>query len=377
MPRGIISALLILYKDTPMQTTLPDPRTYYLGSAVNPLHGRLLDLLAMRAGNARDQVHTLWDTDLRQALSQGENASILQTFDHVPSALAWQLLNEQLADILASCPHPDGNALVFALPLALVIGASNDLTLPAQWPNITLVHDFLQTQAIFGSSAQIHLAPGLYAAENIQNILWSDWWAWGQNPSQNCPANAHQLFIQRGSEQVSLRFIVGVAVNPALPVRDISQWGIAFSHGLGEQLAQEDLNLFVVPRSPQALPRALYQGGQVAREMGLQLFSSHVIRRFRQDIGEPAVTISVHDDQTLRIRFANPFNLGHADTYTWPLNAGDSLGLIAAQVAELLDECRLENVTVLTEQQATQVTPPISRPNVIMLKQVSPHDGAA
>lgn len=361
-----------------MQTTLPDPRSYYLGSAVNPLHGYLLDLLAMREGNARHQVRTQSDAQLRTALSQGDDEQITDTFTHAPSAQGWQLFNEQLGQVLSTCPHPEGEALVFALPLALVIGASNDMTLPAQWPALDAITDFLHQYQVFGDRSQLYVAPGLYAAEQLQQTPWSAWWEWGQHPKDACPTQASTLFIQRGSEQVSLRFLVGVVVRPQQqPIRDISHWGIAFSKLLGEQLAQEELNLFVVPRLPYALPRALSYGGQIVREMALQLFASNVIRRLRQDIGEPAVNISVHTDQTLRIRFANPFNPGHADTYTWPLGAGDSLALIAAQIGELLDECRLDNVTVQTELQAVEVVSPISRPNVFMLKQVPTDSGVA
>ena len=64
-------------------------------------------------------------------------------------------------------------------------------------------------------------------------------------------------------------------------------------------------------------------------------------------VGEPNVTVSAASDQTIRVRLTSPFDDLFNPTYGWSLTPCDELGQIERSILELLEEARVERITVM------------------------------
>jgi hypothetical protein len=106
-----------------------------------------------------------------------------------------------------------------------------------------------------------------------------------------------------------------------------------------------------VARSPLA---ALQQGRAAQRDIGAQLFASNAIRRLRASVGEPSAVISAHrcaaapGGGELRLSLSSSFDPRQAEGFRCPLFAGDRAIDVAAMLADLMRDCRVTGVRVLS-----------------------------
>jgi hypothetical protein len=151
---------------------------------------------------------------------------------------------------------------------------------------------------------------------------------------------------------VHLRFLAGVAVTaadaPGFPETsgNIGAWGMPFTRALAAQLGQPGLSLLPIPRPPMSHLRAMEAGKFAANELGLQLFLSTALRKFRSRVGEAEAAVAACRDGSLRIRLSSPFDASLSQEYAWMLQPGDDMATVSSSVFSLLEECRVTNVQI-------------------------------
>jgi hypothetical protein len=101
---------------------------------------------------------------------------------------------------------------------------------------------------------------------------------------------------------------------------------------------------------------AIYLAADAGRaaqiELAFSLFLSNAVRQFRMAVGDPSVVLSAHrtDDGSgeLRVSLSSVFDESMLEGFRWPLYPPDDLTKIVNKINELLDECRLSDVNVLS-----------------------------
>jgi hypothetical protein len=151
-----------------------------------------------------------------------------------------------------------------------------------------------------------------------------------------------------------LRLLVGSAL--AAPgvdlLRDtrVGAWGMPLAHALARQLAIPGVTLLALPRAPQSLVNAVWNGRNVQREVSAQLFASNAIRKLRAAVGEPVAVVSAHrcaGGGELRLSLSSPFDPREAEGFRCPLYPFDRVGDVAAMLVDLMRDCRVTDIRTL------------------------------
>jgi hypothetical protein len=218
------------------------------------------------------------------------------------------------------------------------------------------VRALLQEKGALGQARNFGLASALCSAKAVEGVAPSRLYriACGREEAAGAldlpPAD---LLTVTAHEAVHLRFLAGVAVTPGHAPSfletgaDVGAWGLALTRELSEQLQVPGLSVLPIPRPPANLFQAPALGRQAREELAFQAFVSRVLRRFRAEVGEPAVTIASLASGEVGVRFASPFDPARVEIHRWRLTPLDSIERVQGSIADLLRDCRLENVAVL------------------------------
>jgi hypothetical protein len=87
-------------------------------------------------------------------------------------------------------------------------------------------------------------------------------------------------------------------------------------------------------------------------ELGLQLFLSDALRKFRARVGEASAVIAAYADGSVRTGLSSPFDASLSAEYVWKLQPGDDVAAVASSIFSLLEECRVMDVQVAEGVQA-------------------------
>lgn len=351
---------------------LPEPRAFYHGDAINPLHQLLLQFVGADA-RMRSVLRSELYRELGDMLDMAEDDDIARAISASPSDEALRWLGDTLDEWLDDAGRQGQQPLrLFALPVVFVLGATSDVRLPAKVERPEAVAGVLEATGALGAGAQVAVAGNLVSPEGLERIAKSRWLSLLQAAESPAGLRAPELpgsdlFVPMNGEEVALRFMVGVARGGDGVFGDAARHGLALAHLFADQYGRDELTLFAIPRAAQPIHRALASGRTLVAEIGLQIAASSAIKKLRDQVGDPLVSIAAHTPGQIRIRFANPANLGHADTYRWNLTPTDSLPAITQIIVDLLEECRIEEVVFHSEVLAADAPEPTSKP-VIWLK---------
>ncbi len=155
-----------------------------------------------------------------------------------------------------------------------------------------------------------------------------------------------------------LRLLAGTAL--ARPGADlfgdarVGAWGMPFARELGRALGVGGVSVLALPRAPQRPLRAVAAGRAAQREVSAQIFASNALRRLRGSVGEPVAVISAHraadapGGGELRLSLSSVFEPRDAEGFRCPLHPLDRVGDVAAMLQDLLRDCRVTDVRVLS-----------------------------
>ncbi|WP_043648870.1 hypothetical protein [Chitinilyticum litopenaei] len=333
---------------------LPDPRQYPRVNPSNPVIRALMSFLtekdaALRAGK-RQQLADLLDELLLSRDHPALNAALTQA----PSQDAWLSLWDLLLERVEGPASTGAAALPFAIPLILVAGSKNDITL-ADHLDANAVQAILREQGLLRADAVITLSGALVHADTLAAINPAQLRQWRDNhdASQPLPADLPATALTFKNEGVFLRYLVGVVrqeagAEPALRLGgQVGNWANALAKLVGDTLAQDGLTLFPIPRAPQGLLAAQDGARQTQLEIRLQVAASNALRSIRSKGRTPVVCIASHEPAEVRISFSAQEDSERWEGYVWPLAPGDRVEAIQQYALELFQECQVSDVRLI------------------------------
>ena len=335
-----------------MAPPIPDPRRYGDGTQANEL-----ERLAGRAVLRRR---------LRELLSGGDDAQITAALRAARSPAAYARLWEAVCD----AAHHVGDeredvsivARVFALPLVIITGSRRPASLPGVVPDIAAVTALFEQHGALGATRNFGFGNALCSLATVAAIRPSEIYAWSQElGSAGRDLASSDIAIDVPGEKVHLRYLVGAGIAPAAEpsfvetASNIGAWGMPLTRLLAAQIGQSGVEVLPMARPPLDLLRAGQAGRTAQLDAAFNLFVSNAVRRFRGATGDPVVVISAHDDGDIRVSFSSQFDDAMLEGFRWPLHPLDDLARITGSIAELLDECRVNDV-----QSALKVLPALN-----------------
>ena len=354
---------------------IPDPRVF--PEHVDATQAPLLDLaqasLAAPSTLRSDEIDRALVPALVERLRSGHGQQLADLVASAPSvALArhlWRRLIEAWRE--ASLPT-DGEGLggtVFALPLVIVAGChageppvGSEMTIAGVIAEGALLAAILRTHGALAGNQAFALSRALASADALDVARLPDLLAW-QRLAAGEAVNGLDLpptpiAVPSGHEGVHLRFLVGTALaapgTDLLADTDTSRWALPLASEIAGQLAVPGLSALALPGPPQAPLSALQHGRAAQREVGAQLFASNALRRLRAAVGEPIAIVSAHrcpaapSGGELRVSLSSTFDARQAEGFRCPLFPTDRASDVAAMLIDLLRDCRVADVRVLT-----------------------------
>jgi hypothetical protein len=350
---------------------IADPRIF--PSAVDPAFAlqveRATASLASSSTSGADHYDALVGSDIARALSAGNGMWLAGLLAATPSATVARQLWRQLVaawDRAAGSERGAVGIALFAMPIVIVAAqpaAGPERRLEGVLPDIERLRMTLLEHGALAGNRSIALSNGLASSDAIDASRLPGLLTWTRLPDASCTAPLHAIEpvpiqLVAGEQTVHLRFIIGTALAapgaPLLADSHVGRWGVPFARELARQLSTADLTVLALPRAPRPPLPALHEGRTAQREVSAQLFASNAIRRLRTSVGEPSAVISAHRCPTslgggeLRLSLSNAFDLRRAEGFRCPLFANERVGDVAAVLLDLLHDCRVTDVHVLS-----------------------------
>jgi hypothetical protein len=341
---------------------LPDPRIYPTGNIKNSVIAQLNAVLAENDMQRRQEKQASLVFLLNQYLEQDKQEALVVALSLAPSQFAYQYLWDTIKSLVmpADALH---QAQIFALPLIIVAGAPHPVTLPAKLTDIAPILQQLKNSHIIHEDADIFLSAQLYTGDTLAGISLPQLYRWQQAlqyASGGLPINLTAEPISLTKQGVFLRYLLGVAMrNPDIPTpikldQEVSSWGLAIAESIQQDLQQEGLTLFAIPRQPQALLEALDTGQHIYLDIAMQVFASDAIKKYRDQRKTPTASIACHENHEVKLIISSIETPSLWEGFVWPLQALDHPADIGQQMQSLLQECQLEEIVLLTGIQPAQ-----------------------
>lgn len=340
---------------------LPDPRRFEARSGPGRRFVPLDDLAAQSLAAETSQVAGALDAQLGAALGNvldaGDGAALAALVEGAPSLPVQRKHWRTLAARLAGDGSPPSVGLVpFVIPV-VIVAASNDgnAELPAVLDAPGGLARLLVEHGALGGCTTFSLSPQLVGASALaldQLPAWTQATVAADTPLDLTPA---PMTIER-QQGAYLRFLAGIAVSsPARVDGDATfdRWAAALSRAITTGLARPGVTVLALPRPPAPLLQGLMRGRAAHREVAAQLFASESLRTLRASVGEPVAILSAHrcadapGGGELRLSLSSPFSPRDAYGFRCPLQPAEGVADAAAMLAELLDDCRVQDVRTL------------------------------
>ena len=342
-----------------LSPVLPDPRQYPESSPSN-----MLIHYAQSIANAPSQDdRAMWQESLRATLAEmlerNELLPVSVALAMVTSQALYQVLWDALRDV-AERPDSGRHAVVFAVPVVLVVGSRTQVTLPATLADVDGLNALFRQHGLFPDGAEAWLSGKLLHPDSVVGIPSTQIFRLTrelQDAASGVPLDLPPAAVTAKDEGVFLRYLLGVAIQqegaPA-PVKlggSVGAWGVPLMKFLGEQLKTDGVTLFPIPRPPMALMQAIVAGNFVRLEVALQVFASTQIRQLRDQGQEPVAIVSSHDNGELHFTISAEGNAKDWGGFVWPLAAQDVVAQIETNFRMLMAECHVRDVRVVPQVQ--------------------------
>jgi hypothetical protein len=339
---------------------LPDPRRYAACAT-----DEVLVQWAQKSAAGDDEARSALLSSVRERLGAGRDDELLGALRRVPSATVgaclWELVCRAV-DEGDAADHRGVVARIFAFPVLLVAAARESAVLPGTLPDMDEIRALLERHGALGATRNFGLGNALVTKDALEAVKPSVVYRWTRDwsgPPRDLPPAAIRL-RHRGREEVHLRFIVGAGITPAEApslvetASNIGAWGLPLARALVRQLAQPGPEVLALPRPPLSLLRAPLAGRWAEIDTAWHLFVSNTVREFRASVGEPTVRVSAHEEPggmgEVRVSMSSALDDTVLEGFRWPLHPFDDLRRIETVIAELLRECRVNDVRFVPER---------------------------
>ena len=338
---------------------LPDPRQYPESSPSNMLIHYAQSIVGARTEDDR----AMWRDSLRAALIEMLEREELLSLSVALAMVTSQHIYRELWDALrdaAERPDSGRHAIIFAVPLVLVIGSKGKATLPERIADVDALNQLFRQHGLFTEGAEVFLSGKLLHPDSVVGIHSAQIYRYTRqlvDAARGLPLALAAAPIIAKDEGVFLRYLIGVAIREdgaAAPVKlggNVGTWGVPLMNFIGEQLKTDGVTLFPIPRPPMPLMQAIVAANFARLEVALQVFASTQIRQLR-DLGqEPVAIMSSHENGELHITVSAAGNEKDWGGFVWPLAAQDDVSLIESQFRMLMTECQVSDVRIVPEIQ--------------------------
>jgi hypothetical protein len=339
---------------------LPDPRCF-AAAHTNPLQKLAEKIVAESDAMQRERFREELQQDLRQTMRAGRDDLLSAALTEVSSPEAGSCLWDAVDQAL-NTPADDKAGLVaslFALPIVFVSAGPEGREVPGVVKDARKLARVLEEHGALGVHQNFGLNPALCADTSVEAFSLSRLYALLRRVEAErvdiWPDLIPAEIELNGQERVDLRFVTGIVVagvnapSLASTASDVSRWGMPFSKELISQITPRGVTLLPIPRPPSGLLKALYRGHRSREEVAFQTFISRVVRDMRSSVGEPAITLTAVEPQTIEIHVAAAIGGEMATTHRWQLHPLDQLPSVSRSILELLAEMQVERVTVVEE----------------------------
>lgn len=348
-----------------------DPRPPVDASAASASARRLFDLAERSLSAPTGELAATCDADivdgLREHLAGRGETTLAALFEDAPSVAVHRHLWRLLVTRALVGDSVDAGLAVrwFAIPIVLVAGVAGAevacVRVPAVLKSASAIRELLREHGALGGNETFALANALVAADAIDLAelprLVQAATRLSDGNALAAPDLAPAAIEVRG-EAAHLRFIVGTAIAaPGAGLFDAQHtgsWGAAIARTLMADLATPGVSVLALPRPALSLPAAVAHGRAAQREVAAQLFASNALRQLRASVGEPAAVISAHAASDapgggeLRLSLSSPLSPRDAQGFRCPLFAGERVHDVATMLVDLLRDCRVTDVRVIS-----------------------------
>jgi hypothetical protein len=348
---------------------LPDPRRPPDAEEAAPeaaaLHALAARSLSAATGQDADALDAAIASKLDAMLAGGDGAGLAAVLDSAPSLAVHRHLWRSLSRLARTVREADDRlgVTLFAIPIVIVTVASGrneaSTRLPGVVPNVDALVTVLREHGALAGNQSFALSNALVSAdaigvERLPALLASRSLGDGAAPLALTPAPIDAT----AGERAHLRFLVGSALAAAaadlLADAGVGRWGMPLAKSLISQLSTPAASVVALPRAAMALPAAVAQGRAAQREVSAQLFASNALRELRASVGEPVAVISAHEAPDapgggeLRLSLSSPLSPRDAQGFRCPLYAGERVSDVATMLMDLLRDCRVADIRVLS-----------------------------
>ncbi|TCW33769.1 hypothetical protein [Gulbenkiania mobilis] len=339
--------------------TLPDPRQYHPARMEsNRLLHYTTSVLSAASDAAARQAREDLVAVLGEMLERDEMLAISVALAMAPSQEGYKILWQALRQAVET---PAGrHAVVFAVPLVLVVGTKNKATLPDRIADVDGLNALLREHGVFRQGAEVFLSGKLLHPDALVGISAGQLYRYTRqlvDAARGLPLDLQAAPIVAKEEGVFLRYLVGVAIQeeddePAVSLGGgVGSWGMPLMKFLAEALKTEGVTLFPIARPPLPVMQAIVAGNTARLEVALQVFASTQIRKLRETGQQPVAIASAHESGELHFTLSSSGDERNWEGFVWPLSALDSVPLIESNFRQLMAECRVEDVRVLERVQ--------------------------
>jgi hypothetical protein len=343
--------------------SMPDPRAFplYDSANSNPLIDIALEALATEQSVVQQRLDESLVVHMAQALREKNVATIADALARAPNLEVLRHLTRRTAEAHVAAGRTSGDAdlpaTVFAIPLIIVAGSSNPTQIPGAAPDVSELiaamkgNGALRNNQSFALSNSLMSAATLALAQLPETLNW-----WSAAPGVPIAVAPSRMNVPGGQETAFLRFMIGSALAGPnvnlLTERDTGKWGMPFTQALSKQLTAPNLTVLAMPRPPTSPLAALLVGQAAQRDVAMQLFLANAIRKFRERVGDPKAVISAHrtgEGGEVRLSLSNPFDEKGAEGFRATLLPNERAQDVSTAMQTLLQECKIEDVTTLSE----------------------------
>lgn len=331
---------------------LPDPRQY---SSIIPSNMLLSNLgSVLNATNADER--QMWSTNLKASLADYlERAEVLPlsvALAMAPSQTAYRQLWQSLCEVVdgeAEC----ASERLFAIPVILVVGSKSQTVLPGVLPDTDGLVELLAQHKLVQDPSRVRILPKLLHPDTVSAL--SSAILYRLNRSDDV-LNGHEIAnlpeapVSINGEAVFLRYLIGAArhvpgqPDPITFGGAVGSWGMPAMEWFGKVLKADGVTLFPIARPPQPLLPAVVAGGRARQEVAMQVFASNRLRKLRELQLNPVAIASSHEGGELRFTLSAEGDDRNWEGFVWPLSPLDMVPQIAQMFAELMADCRVDDV---------------------------------
>ena len=332
-----------------MSLNLKDPRQF---SAVYPDSNILINQaqqdLAASVTDNRLMVALISDL-LKQ--SQDQILSVAYNLAH-SQAIAdyiWNSLQQALNE-----PEQNKWTKLFAFPVVIVVGSTEQVTLPNAINQVQLEELLLSKQVLVNATSSF-ISGKLYDLEGIARLRPSSLFSLINNietiDAWNEDLMSAKPIINLG-EGVHLRFLVGVSrfekgQAAGLIAANYAQLGLELLQLISGDLSQANATIFPIPFPPCALSEAAVIGEYYRNEISVSLRLSNLVKKLRLDGKRPELKLSSQKNN-LQIEVWLPNAAQPEEILIWALQRADNFAKISQVLADLFADMQL-NVSYYPE----------------------------